>query len=190
MGGGHISRPDFGMPQPDPAYPLTEFYCLLQRALDREGVFCPARAVCTVPRSGPAYLRRRGGGFSHPLPRRRGRFCPSAGPGAAAAALFLPARHAGWCARRAAAHRRMHPDGIRRPAAAALRLGRPAPSPSGRSGGSEPHPYHAGRGRDRRLPRRAGPPSRLRQGGQALAPPPRAETYLSERVALFQRLYR
>ena len=39
MGGGHISRPDFGIPQPDPAHPLTEFYCLLQRALDREGVF-------------------------------------------------------------------------------------------------------------------------------------------------------
>ena len=39
MGGGHISRPDFGMPQPDPSHPLTEFYCLLQRALDREGVF-------------------------------------------------------------------------------------------------------------------------------------------------------
>ena len=39
MGGGHVSRPDFGMPQPDPAHPLTEFYCLLQRALDREGIF-------------------------------------------------------------------------------------------------------------------------------------------------------
>lgn len=39
MGGGHVSRPDFGMPQPDPAHPLTEFYCLLQQALDREGVF-------------------------------------------------------------------------------------------------------------------------------------------------------
>ena len=39
MGGGHVSRPDFGMPQPDTAHPLTEFYCLLQRALDREGVF-------------------------------------------------------------------------------------------------------------------------------------------------------
>ena len=34
-----MSRPDFGMPQPDPAYPLTEFYSLLQRALDREGTF-------------------------------------------------------------------------------------------------------------------------------------------------------
>ena len=35
MGGGHLSRPDFGMPQPDPAHPLTEFYLLAQQALDR-----------------------------------------------------------------------------------------------------------------------------------------------------------
>ena len=39
MGGGHVSRPDFGMPQPDETYPLTEFYLLLQRALDRAGCF-------------------------------------------------------------------------------------------------------------------------------------------------------
>ena len=39
MGGGHVSRPDFGMPQPNPDHPLTEFYQLLQRGLDREGVF-------------------------------------------------------------------------------------------------------------------------------------------------------
>ena len=39
MGGGHVSRPDFGMPQPDPGHPLTEFYLVLQHALDREGVF-------------------------------------------------------------------------------------------------------------------------------------------------------
>ena len=39
MGGGHLSRPDFGMPQPDPEHPLTEFYLLLQHGLDREGVF-------------------------------------------------------------------------------------------------------------------------------------------------------
>ncbi len=31
MGGGHVSRPDFGMPQPDAAYPLTEFYLLAHR---------------------------------------------------------------------------------------------------------------------------------------------------------------
>jgi len=39
MGGGHVSRPDFGMPQPDPDYPLTEFYLLLQNALERAGSF-------------------------------------------------------------------------------------------------------------------------------------------------------
>ena len=39
MGGGHVSRLDFGMPQPDPAYPLTEFYLLLQHALDKAGRF-------------------------------------------------------------------------------------------------------------------------------------------------------
>ena len=39
MGGGHVSRPDFGMPQPDAAYPLTEFYLLAQRALEKSGSF-------------------------------------------------------------------------------------------------------------------------------------------------------
>ena len=39
MGGGHLSRPDFGMPQPDPVHPLTEFYLLLQHTLDHTGVF-------------------------------------------------------------------------------------------------------------------------------------------------------
>ena len=39
MGGGHVSRPDFGMPQPDAAYPLTEFYLLAQQALEKSGSF-------------------------------------------------------------------------------------------------------------------------------------------------------
>ena len=39
MGGGHVSRPDFGMPQPDPACPLTEFYLLAQQALEKSGSF-------------------------------------------------------------------------------------------------------------------------------------------------------
>ena len=47
MGGGHVSRPDFGMPQPDPAHPLTEFYQLMQRTLDRTGSFAlPALWAC------------------------------------------------------------------------------------------------------------------------------------------------
>lgn len=39
MGGGFLTRPDFGMPQPDPAHPLTEFYLMLQTALERSGSF-------------------------------------------------------------------------------------------------------------------------------------------------------
>ena len=39
MGGGHVSRPDFGMPPPDAAYPLTEFYLLAQQALEKSGSF-------------------------------------------------------------------------------------------------------------------------------------------------------
>ncbi len=45
MGGGHVSRPDFGMPQPDPAYPLTEFYLLAQQALEKSGSFYAARPL-------------------------------------------------------------------------------------------------------------------------------------------------
>ena len=39
MCGIHVSRPDFGMPQPDAAYPLTEFYLLAQQALEKSGSF-------------------------------------------------------------------------------------------------------------------------------------------------------
>ena len=47
MGGGYVSRPDFGMPQPDPTHPLTDFYLALQRALDRSGCFAlPGLYAC------------------------------------------------------------------------------------------------------------------------------------------------
>ena len=39
MGGGHVSRPDFGIPQPDAASPRTEFYLLAQQALEKSGSF-------------------------------------------------------------------------------------------------------------------------------------------------------
>ena len=39
MGGGHVSRPDFGMAQPDPAHPLPEFYLLVKQALEKAGCF-------------------------------------------------------------------------------------------------------------------------------------------------------
>ena len=45
------------MPQPDPSHPLTEFYCLLQRALDREGVFALPKKASETPKQGaPLYL--------------------------------------------------------------------------------------------------------------------------------------
>ena len=65
MGGGHVSRPDFGMAQPDPAHPLTEFYLLVQQALDKAGCFAlpalyaslqaPARRI--YPEEAQEYLR-------------------------------------------------------------------------------------------------------------------------------------
>ena len=65
MGGGRVSRPDFGMAQPDPAHPLTEFYLLVQQALDEAGCFAlpalyaslqaPARRI--YPEEAREYLR-------------------------------------------------------------------------------------------------------------------------------------
>ena len=77
MGGGHLSRPDFGMPQPDPAHPLTEFYLLLQHGLDREGVFAlpalwadfqaPARRIYADEAETFLTLRETPGAASTPL---------------------------------------------------------------------------------------------------------------------------
>ena len=59
MGGGHVSRPDFGMPQPDAAYPLTEFYLLAQQALEKSGSFMlPALYAGCKPLPGASTGRR------------------------------------------------------------------------------------------------------------------------------------
>ena len=55
MGGGHVSRPDFGMPQPDAAYPLTEFYLLAQQALEKSGSLC-CRPLRRAASPCPAHL--------------------------------------------------------------------------------------------------------------------------------------
>ena len=65
MGGGHVSRPDFGINRPDPSHPLTEFYLLLQNALEHEKAFvmpalyaqfqAPARRI--YPDEAAEYLR-------------------------------------------------------------------------------------------------------------------------------------
>ncbi len=39
MGGGKVTRPDFGLGRPDPGHPMTEFYLLLQGELARAESF-------------------------------------------------------------------------------------------------------------------------------------------------------
>lgn len=39
MGGGHVTRPDFGGNTPNPDAPMTEFYLLLQQGVERTGKF-------------------------------------------------------------------------------------------------------------------------------------------------------
>lgn len=72
MGGGHVSRPDFGMPQPDAAYPLTEFYLLAQQALEKSGSFMlpPSTQGCKLL-PGASTGRRPPGIYSLRLLRQR-----------------------------------------------------------------------------------------------------------------------
>lgn len=72
MGGGHVSRPDFGMPQPDAAYPLTEFYLLAQQALEKSGSFMlPALYAGLQAPARRIYRRRPPGIYSLRLLRQR-----------------------------------------------------------------------------------------------------------------------
>ena len=171
MGGGHLSRPDFGMPQPDPAHPLTEFYLLLQHGLDREGVFAlpalwadfqaPARRIYADEAEALLTLREPPGAASTPLlaPRTLQLLYSSLHvlPDGTPAALLLTEE----C-----------PHGVCGAAAAALRLGRPAPAPAGLRGGPHAHPHAAGCGGHRRRSPCAGAAALPGAGRQALACPP------------------
>ena len=57
MGGGHVSRPDFGRPKVNENDPMTDFYRALQAALDREPVFAlpGAWAAFAMPPEGRVY---------------------------------------------------------------------------------------------------------------------------------------
>ena len=136
MGGGHVSRPDFGMPQPDPAHPLTEFYCLLQLLYSSLHVMpdgAPAALLLTEECTRTVYAVQLLPPFvwEDPLPP-----LPDA---PAALSLTLTMRDV------------EEVDAC--PAALGHRLA-------------------------------------CDKAGKRWLHPPRAETYLSERVALFQRLYR
>lgn len=53
MGGGHVTRPDFGLPKPNKKDPMAEFYLILQRALERTESFAlPGAYVAFRPPGG------------------------------------------------------------------------------------------------------------------------------------------
>lgn len=142
MGGGHLSRPDFGMPQPNPDHPLTEFYQLLQRGLDREGVFAlPALYAA----------------FQAPARRiyadEAADYLTLSETPAESRTLLLPHR-------------------LRGAAPAPLCLGGPAAAFTGLHRRADVDPHPAGCGSHRRRPRRAGPAALPGSGGQTLARPP------------------
>lgn len=190
MGGGHISRPDFGMPQPDPSHPLTEFYCLLQRALDREGVFAlpalyaqfraPARRIYADEAADfLTLLPEEGEGASRLLAPAQLQLLYSTlhvTPEGAPAALLLTEE----CTRTVYAVQLLPPFVWEDPlpplpdAPAALSLTLTLRDVEE----IDAHPTALGH----RLV--------CDKAGKRWLHHPRAETYLSERVALFQRLYR
>lgn len=50
MGGGKLTRPDFDMAQPDKKHPMTEFYILLEAALNKSPTFfLPGQYVAFKP---------------------------------------------------------------------------------------------------------------------------------------------
>lgn len=56
MGGGHLTRPGEYAARPDPSHPMTEFYLLLQNALDGRPTFAlPGCRVRFTPPEGRVY---------------------------------------------------------------------------------------------------------------------------------------
>ena len=176
MGGGHLSRPDFGMPQPDPAHPLTEFYLLAQQALEKgTGPYrqlCPAGALCGAPCPGTAYLSGGGKGVPAPFPGAKRGLHPAACPRTAAAAVQQPPCDAGGGTCRPAAYRGVHPHGGVNAAAAALYVDRPPAAGTGLPGGADGGADGGGCGADGHRPRRTGQKACADNCRKVLAAPP------------------
>lgn len=148
MGGGHVSRPDFGMPQPDAAYPLTEFYLLAQQALEKSGSFmlpalyaglhAPARRIYREEAAGYLQLAAApADGLTRLLSPARMQLLYSSlqvQPDGTPAALLLTEE----CT----------PPDRGGAAAAALCVGGPAAAAAGCTGGAHPAIDHAGRDGD------------------------------------------
>lgn len=171
MGGGHVSRPDFGMPQPDPAYPLTEFYLLLQHALDKAGRFALPALYARVQAPARHIYLDEAREYLSLSPTGRGGGYPPAGRGQSAAAVQHPARPAGRHACSPAAHRGVHPRHGGGAAAAALCVGGPAAAAAGHPCGADAAADHAGCDAGRYRPGSAGQKAGWHSDEQALAAP-------------------
>lgn len=178
------------MPQPDPDHPLTEFYLLLQHGLDKAGVFhlpalyasfrAPARRIYADEAAGCLTLSETGGrGCCSAL-------CSPEPP----AALQQPACGTGWLPRRPAAHRGVFPRCLRGAAAASLCLEDPLPPlpdvPAALTLQLTLQDVEAIDTDPAALARRLCQTTRQKHW---LAHP-KADLYLAEKIALFQRLYR
>ena len=164
MGGGHLSRPDFGMPQPDPDRPLTEFYLLLQHGLDKAGIFhlpalyasfrAPARRIYADEAAGCLTLSETAdeGAVLLSAPRNLQLLYSSlhVEPDGSPAALLLTA--------------------------ASLCLGGPAAAPAGCPGRSDPAIDPAGCGGHRHRSCRPCPPPVPDHPAEALAGPPQSRS--------------
>ena len=164
MGGGHVSRPDFGMPQPDPAYPLTEFYLLLQHALDKAGRFAlPALYARVQAPARHIYLDEAREYLSLSPTGREGDIRLLA---EGSLQLLYNTLHV-----QPDAHRGVHPRHGGGAAAAALCVGGPAAAAAGHPCGADAAADHAGCDAGRYRPGSAGQKAGWHSDEQALAAP-------------------
>ena len=178
MGGGHVSRPDFGMPQPDAAYPLTEFYLLAQQALEKSGSFMLPALYAGLHAPARRIYREEAAGYLQ----------LAAAPAEGLTRLLSPARM-----QLLYSSLQVQQDGTpaalllteectRLTVAAALCVGGPAAAAAGCSGGAHPATDHAGRNGHRHCPRRTGAETGAQHKRQMLAAPPQGRD-LSLRAA-------
>lgn len=176
MGGGHLSRPDFGMPQAGPGPPADRILSAAAARAGQGGRFPPACALCQLPGTGPAHLCRRGRWVPHPQRNGRRGCCSALCSPEPPAALQQPACGAEWLPRRPAAHRGVFPRCLRGAAAASLCLGGPAAAPAGCSCRSDPAIDPAGCGGHRHRPCCPCPPPVPDHPAEALAGPPQSRS--------------
>ena len=124
MGGGKVTRPNFGLGQPDPGHPMTEFYTLLLEALaGAESFALPGLYAKFDPPAWPIEPEE-APDWCALSPAPQSGFCPDPAAGTAAGARRRTAVHPRRGPCRPDADRGGPPDHLRGAAAAALSSGR------------------------------------------------------------------